>query len=251
MRDGEPAPARQEDAARRGSRRAGSRSRRAGDRAAQGAAGGRLHQLDQGFADALPYPDASFDRVLSSFMFHHLSRDVKEKTLREARRVLKPGGRFHMVDFAPAGASGKRGFTAHADPRRPSPEGQRRRARPRLSARRRPRRRAAARRPPIAHRQHGVLPGLRPGIHTWHHVRDFLREALLHNLLVHQTLAPTEGPRQQNDGGWISAVNSAPQWVQPRSFGRAQAAGQVQVLCGAPSGSHRREGEGIPFPHHG
>jgi ubiquinone/menaquinone biosynthesis C-methylase UbiE len=69
--------------------------------------------LDQGFADALPYPDASFDRVLSSFMFHHLSRDVKEKTLREVRRVLKPGGRFHMVDFAPSGASGKRGFTAH------------------------------------------------------------------------------------------------------------------------------------------
>jgi ubiquinone/menaquinone biosynthesis C-methylase UbiE len=69
--------------------------------------------LDQGFADALPYPDASFDRVLSSFMFHHLSRDVKEKTLREVRRVLRPGGRFHMVDFAPSGASGKRGFTAH------------------------------------------------------------------------------------------------------------------------------------------
>lgn len=69
--------------------------------------------LDQGFADALPYPDASFDRVLSSFMFHHLSRDVKENTLREVRRVLKPGGSFHMVDFAPSGASGKRGFTAH------------------------------------------------------------------------------------------------------------------------------------------
>ncbi|HEU4882869.1 MAG TPA: methyltransferase domain-containing protein [Longimicrobium sp.] len=70
-------------------------------------------QLDQGFADDLPYPDASFDRVLSSFMFHHLSHEVKEKTLREARRVLKPGGRFHMVDFAPSGASGKRGFAAH------------------------------------------------------------------------------------------------------------------------------------------
>ena len=70
-------------------------------------------QLDQGFADELPYPDASFDRVLSSFMYHHLSRQVKEQTLREVRRVLKPGGRFHMVDFAPSGASGKRGFTAH------------------------------------------------------------------------------------------------------------------------------------------
>lgn len=67
-------------------------------------------QLDEGFADELPYPDASFDRVLSSFMFHHLSRTVKEATLREVRRVLKPGGRFHMVDFG--GPGGSRGFIA-------------------------------------------------------------------------------------------------------------------------------------------
>jgi ubiquinone/menaquinone biosynthesis C-methylase UbiE len=69
-------------------------------------------QLDQGFADALPYPDASFDRVLSSFMYHHLPRQVKEDTLLEVRRVLRPGGRFHMVDFAPGGHT-KRGFLGH------------------------------------------------------------------------------------------------------------------------------------------
>lgn len=56
-------------------------------------------QLDEGFADELPYPDGSIDRVLSSFMFHHLPREVKANALREVRRVLKPGGRFHMVDF--------------------------------------------------------------------------------------------------------------------------------------------------------
>jgi cyclopropane fatty-acyl-phospholipid synthase-like methyltransferase len=44
-------------------------------------------------------------------MFHHLSREVKEKTLREVRQVLKPGGRFHMVDFGGPGSSG-RGFLA-------------------------------------------------------------------------------------------------------------------------------------------
>ena len=33
-------------------------------------------QFDQGFADELPYADASVDRVFSSFMFHHLS-DVR------------------------------------------------------------------------------------------------------------------------------------------------------------------------------
>jgi ubiquinone/menaquinone biosynthesis C-methylase UbiE len=68
-------------------------------------------RLDQGFADALPYADGSFDHVLSSFMFHHLSRDEKEQALREVRRVLAPGGRFHMADFAGPGA-GRRGFLA-------------------------------------------------------------------------------------------------------------------------------------------
>jgi ubiquinone/menaquinone biosynthesis C-methylase UbiE len=74
-------------------------------------------RLDEGFADALPYPDGSFDRVLSCFMFHHLSREVKEAALREARRVLEPGGRFHMMDFAGPG-NAHRGFLArhiHAD----------------------------------------------------------------------------------------------------------------------------------------
>ena len=56
-------------------------------------------QFDQGFSDELPYPDASFDRVFSSFMFHHLREDQREKTLHEIRRVLAPGGSFHMLDF--------------------------------------------------------------------------------------------------------------------------------------------------------
>jgi ubiquinone/menaquinone biosynthesis C-methylase UbiE len=56
-------------------------------------------RFDQGFADRQPYPDAAFDRVFSSFMFHHLPAEEKEPTLREVRRVLKPGGSFHMLDF--------------------------------------------------------------------------------------------------------------------------------------------------------
>src|SRR5262245_55017283 len=59
--------------------------------------------LEQGFGDALPFPDRSFDRVLSSFMFHHLESDEKPRVLREVRRVLRPGGSFHMVDFGGAG----------------------------------------------------------------------------------------------------------------------------------------------------
>lgn len=55
--------------------------------------------FEQGFGDALPFADASFDRVLSSFMFHHLPPEQKPAVLRELRRVLRPGGRLHLLDF--------------------------------------------------------------------------------------------------------------------------------------------------------
>ena len=58
-------------------------------------------ELDLGFSDRLPYLDASFDRVFSSLMFHHLQTDEKAATLREVRRVLKPGGSLHLLDFGP------------------------------------------------------------------------------------------------------------------------------------------------------
>jgi ubiquinone/menaquinone biosynthesis C-methylase UbiE len=60
---------------------------------------GLVIQFDRGFSDELGYPTASFDRVFSSFMFHHLGRSDKESTLREIRRVLQPGGRLELLDF--------------------------------------------------------------------------------------------------------------------------------------------------------
>jgi ubiquinone/menaquinone biosynthesis C-methylase UbiE len=57
-------------------------------------------RFDQGFAGALAYPDATFDRVFSSMMLHHLENDEKERMLQEVRRVLKPGGRLELLDFA-------------------------------------------------------------------------------------------------------------------------------------------------------
>lgn len=66
-------------------------------------------RLDRGYADRLPYPDGSVDRVLSSFMLHHLPPDAQQAALREVRRVLAPGGRLHLVDFdgAPSGPVGR------------------------------------------------------------------------------------------------------------------------------------------------
>lgn len=56
-------------------------------------------KFDLGFTSKLPYPDTSFDRVLSSIMIHHLKTPDKERTAREVHRVLKPGGQLHIIDF--------------------------------------------------------------------------------------------------------------------------------------------------------
>lgn len=56
-------------------------------------------EFDRGFSDHMPYADASFDRVFSSFMFHHLAASEKSATLGEIRRVLKTGGSLHLLDF--------------------------------------------------------------------------------------------------------------------------------------------------------
>ena len=55
--------------------------------------------LDEAMAFKLPYPNDSFDRVLSSLMFHHLTRENKVLTLKEVNRVLQSGGEIHIADF--------------------------------------------------------------------------------------------------------------------------------------------------------
>jgi ubiquinone/menaquinone biosynthesis C-methylase UbiE len=64
-----------------------------------------------GVVEALPFPDAHFDVVLSTLMLHHLPREAREKCAREMRRVLKPGGRVLAVDFG--AAQEKRSLLAH------------------------------------------------------------------------------------------------------------------------------------------
>jgi ubiquinone/menaquinone biosynthesis C-methylase UbiE len=55
--------------------------------------------LDQGMSFDLPYPDRSFDRALSSLVFHHLTTHNKQRTMAEVLRVLRPGGELHIADF--------------------------------------------------------------------------------------------------------------------------------------------------------
>lgn len=53
-----------------------------------------------GDVTSLPWPDASFDRVLSGDVVEHLEHAEGEAMLREAHRVLRPGGRL-VVHTAP------------------------------------------------------------------------------------------------------------------------------------------------------
>ena len=58
--------------------------------------------LDHGMAFELPYPDNYFDCVLSSLLFHHLTLENKNRTLKEGFRVLRPRGEFHIADWGKA-----------------------------------------------------------------------------------------------------------------------------------------------------
>ena len=56
----------------------------------------------EGLAAHLALPDTSADRVVMSLLLHHLDREGKDEALREARRVLRPGGRLHIADWGRA-----------------------------------------------------------------------------------------------------------------------------------------------------
>lgn len=56
-------------------------------------------RFEQGYAERLPYADGEFDRVLSSMMLHHIADDARNAAAKEIFRVLRPGGRLHLVDI--------------------------------------------------------------------------------------------------------------------------------------------------------
>lgn len=74
-------------------------------------AGHTAVQFDEGLATALPHPDASFDRVLTSLVLHHLTTADKERSFAEMLRVLRPGGELHIADWAkPVGIVARSAF---------------------------------------------------------------------------------------------------------------------------------------------
>jgi ubiquinone/menaquinone biosynthesis C-methylase UbiE len=56
-------------------------------------------RFERAYAQELPFADGEFDRALSSMMLHHLDEDVKAGALAELHRVLRPGGRLHILDI--------------------------------------------------------------------------------------------------------------------------------------------------------
>lgn len=71
------------------------------EQARENAAIARLPGIDwmQGDAEELPYPDASFDVVVSQF--GHMFAPRPEVAVAEMRRVLKPGGRITFATWPP------------------------------------------------------------------------------------------------------------------------------------------------------
>ena len=48
-----------------------------------------------------PFPHGSFDRVVSSLVFHHLPTDSHAPMLAQTLNLLVPGGELHLIDWGP------------------------------------------------------------------------------------------------------------------------------------------------------
>jgi ubiquinone/menaquinone biosynthesis C-methylase UbiE len=83
-----------------------------------GRAGARV-EWHEGYAGRAPFPAHSFDVVVSSLMIHHLESAQKQDAFRDVFRLLRPGGRFALLDFGPPRSVVERALTSifHHDAR--------------------------------------------------------------------------------------------------------------------------------------
>jgi SAM-dependent methyltransferase len=83
---------------------------------ARAAADGLTIQFDEGDAEEMPYPDASFDAVTT--MFGAMFAPQPERVAAELARVLKPGGLLAMANWNPESFTGRmfRTGAKHAPP---------------------------------------------------------------------------------------------------------------------------------------
>ena len=67
----------------------------------------------EGMAEAVPVDSGTADAVVMTLLLHHLDREGKAAALREAARVLRPGGRLVVADWGPPqGVLPRLGFRA-------------------------------------------------------------------------------------------------------------------------------------------
>lgn len=58
--------------------------------------------FERGMAWEPPFEPGTFDRVLSSLLFHHLAYEDKKRTLTAMKNLLRPGGEIHIADWGKA-----------------------------------------------------------------------------------------------------------------------------------------------------
>ena len=62
---------------------------------------GDAAELYLGSATEMPYPDQTFNLVVSMLVIHEIEHSIRLAVLDEIKRVLKPDGRILLIDFNP------------------------------------------------------------------------------------------------------------------------------------------------------
>ncbi|GGH79378.1 ubiquinone/menaquinone biosynthesis C-methylase UbiE [Pullulanibacillus pueri] len=76
--------------------------------------------LKEGVFTSIDYENESFQAVISSFCFHEVAREERQKACNEVYRVLKPGGQLTLLDLifasSPAMKRASEDLRGHWDP---------------------------------------------------------------------------------------------------------------------------------------